>query len=427
MPIENSNGEGILHPHLEPTLRRRLSIRKWFDTLSLQHKIQLQIQPILIALLSAATIYIYQQMKSNIIYNQAQRAEGVAMQVIDNANMLMVTGAISNTDNRRLMIKKIIEGQGLASLQLVRTEQVAQQFGPGLAEEHLDDPLVKQTIENSVMAGKSIPYVSIEWVDDKPMLRVITPYIVSHSFHGTDCLTCHHGAVGSSNGASDLRIDLSENFRHLNTTVAMLVAGQAGLQLLLFFFVGWVSTLKDQQQQLDRMAHYDTLTRLPNRALLNDRFSMALAQTKRSGGKLAVCFMDLDEFKPINDNYGHKTGDLLLIKVAERIRSILRTTDTVARLGGDEFVLLFPSLLDKAECGHMLFRIVNSMALPFKINGNDIRISASIGVTLYPDDDADADGLLRHADQAMYVAKELGRNRYHFFDIAGDHHAHAIP
>ncbi len=394
-----------------PTQLKPISIRRWFDNLSLQHKIQLQIQPILVVLLSVATIYIYQQMKSTIIYDQTQRAEGVAMQVIDSANMLMVTGAISDTDNRRLMIKNIIEEQGLVSLQLVRTDRVAQQFGPGLAEELLDDPLVKQTIESSVAAGKSIPYVSIEWVNDKPMLRVITPYIANHSFHGM---------VGPSNGASDLRIDLSENFRQLNTTVAALVIGQIGLQLLLFFFVGWLSPLKNQQQQLDWIAHYDTLTRLPNRVLLNDRFSMALAQTKRSGGKLAVCFMDLDEFKQVNDNYGHKTGDILLVKVAGRIKSILRTTDTVARLGGDEFVLLIPNLLDKTECGHMLFRIVDSMALPFKINGNNIRISASIGVTLYPDDDVDADGLLRHADQAMYAAKQLGRNRYHFFDIAGD-------
>ncbi len=406
-------------------MRGFFSIRKWFDNLSLQNKIHLQIQPMLIALLSMATFFIYQQMKSNIISNQTQRAEGVAMQVIDTANMLMVTGAISNPGDRQLMIKKIIEGQRLASLRLVRTEQVVRQFGPGLPEEHLDDPLVKRTIEHSVRTGKSIPYISIELVNGRPMLRAITPYIESRGFHGTDCLACHHVAVGSSNGASDLRIDLSENFRRLDKTLTELVIGQAGLQLLLFFFIGWVSSLKSQQQQLELLAHYDMLTGLPNRALLNDRLSMALAQTKRSGGKLAVGFMDLDEFKPVNDSYGHEAGDLLLIKVAERIVSILRATDTLARLGGDEFILLFPNISGESECRHLLSRIMDSIAQPFKISGHHIQISTSIGVTLYPDDNVDADSLLRHADQAMYVAKEAGRNRFHFFDLVEDHHAHA--
>lgn len=343
------------------------------------------------------------------------------MQVIDSTNMLMVTGAISNASDRQLMIKKILEGQRLASLRLVRTDQVVRQFGPGLPEEHLDDPLVKQVIEKSVSAKKSIPYIFIERIDGKPMLRAITPYIESRNFHGTDCQSCHRIATGSSNGASDLRIDLSENFKSLNTTLEKLIGGQIGLQVILFFLIRWVSALKSQQQQFERLAHYDTLTGLPNRALLNDRLSMALAQMKRSGGKLAVGFMDLDGFKLINDSYGHEVGDLLLMKVTERIVSMLRATDTVARLGGDEFILIFPAILDEAECRQMLSRIMDSIVQPFKIRGHDIFISASIGVTLYPDDDADTDSLLRHADQAMYVAKEAGRNRFYFFDTINDH------
>ncbi|WP_051862257.1 sensor histidine kinase [Ferrovum myxofaciens] len=173
------------------------------------------------------------------------------MQVIDDANLLMVTGAISNSVDRQLMIKKIIEGQQLASLRLVRTNQVVRQFGPGLPEEHLDDPLVKQTIERSISAGKSIPHISIELVNGKPMLRAITPYITSHSFHGTDCLSCHHVAPASFNGASDLRIDLSENFRHLNSLLAWLIGGQVALQLFLFLVIGRIAALKNQQQQLE--------------------------------------------------------------------------------------------------------------------------------------------------------------------------------
>ena len=194
-------------------------------------------------------------------------------------------------------------------------------------------------------------------------------------------------------------------------------AGETSRYIALF---SDISNLKNQQQQLERLAHHDALTGLPNRTLLNDRFEMALAQTKRSGGKLAACFMDLDGFKPVNDTFGHEAGDLLLVEVAQRMLAISRATDTVARLGGDEFVLIFPHISDEAECRQMLSRIMDSITQPFNINGHDIRISASIGVAFYPDDDADGDSLLRHADQAMYVAKQSGRNQFHFFDAATD-------
>lgn len=177
-----------------------------------------------------------------------------------------------------------------------------------------------------------------------------------------------------------------------------------------------ISNLKNQQQQLERMAHHDALTGLPNRALLGDRLDMALAQTKRSGEKLAACFMDLDGFKPVNDTFGHEAGDLLLVEVAKRMLAISRATDTVARLGGDEFVLIFPDISGEAECRQMLTRIMETIGQPFEISGHEIRISASIGVAIYPDDDADGENLLRHADQAMYIAKQTGRNRFYFFD-----------
>ena len=179
-----------------------------------------------------------------------------------------------------------------------------------------------------------------------------------------------------------------------------------------------ISDIKSHQQQLERLAHHDTLTGLPNRTLLNDRFEMALAQVRRSGAKLAVCFMDLDGFKPVNDNFGHEAGDMLLVEVAQRMLSISRSTDTVARLGGDEFVLIFTDISGKAECQQMLSRVMDAIGRPFSINGHEIRISASIGVAFYPDDDGDGDSLLRHADQAMYVAKQSGRGRFHFFDAA---------
>ena len=181
-----------------------------------------------------------------------------------------------------------------------------------------------------------------------------------------------------------------------------------------------ISSIKSHQQQLEHMAHHDALTGLPNRTLLNDRFEMALAQVKRSRTKLAVCFMDLDDFKPVNDTLGHEAGDTLLIEVAQRMLAISRSTDTVARLGGDEFVLIFTDVSNKTECQMMLARVMNTINQPFNIDGHEVRISASIGVAFYPDDDEDGDSLLRHADQAMYVAKQSGRGRFHFFEKAAD-------
>ncbi len=182
-----------------------------------------------------------------------------------------------------------------------------------------------------------------------------------------------------------------------------------------------VTESRNQQRQLERLVHYDMLTGLSNRALLNDRLEMGLAQVKRTGGNLAVCFMDLDGFKPVNDTFGHDVGDAMLIEVAKRIVAISRATDTVARLGGDEFVLLLPDISDKEECRQMLLRIMEALNQPFNVNGHNIQISASIGVAIYPGDVNDGDSLIRHADQAMYIAKQLGRNRMHFFDAANDH------
>ncbi len=189
------------------------------------------------------------------------------------------------------------------------------------------------------------------------------------------------------------------------------------------YFVAIINDVTDarsKQRELEQLAHYDKLTGLPNRALLNDRLEMGLAQAKRTRGSLAVCFMDLDGFKPVNDTYGHETGDALLIEISKRILSISRATDTVARLGGDEFVLLFPEISGEDECRHMLERIMDAIRQPLHVNGNEIQISASIGIAIYPEDVNDGESLIRHADQAMYIAKQMGRNRMHFFDAAND-------
>ena len=177
-----------------------------------------------------------------------------------------------------------------------------------------------------------------------------------------------------------------------------------------------ITQIKQQQQTLEQMAHYDALTQLPNRVLFADRFTQAVARARRDKTLLAICYIDLDGFKQVNDTLGHEAGDFLLVEVADRIRRCLREEDTVSRLGGDEFALLLGDLTSEEQCEQAIERLHLSIAEPYTINDYPVSIAASSGVTMYPNDDADPDTLLRHADQAMYQAKLQGRNRYFFFD-----------
>ncbi len=177
-----------------------------------------------------------------------------------------------------------------------------------------------------------------------------------------------------------------------------------------------ITHVKEQQRRLERMAHYDPLTQLPNRILLNDRLQLALAQASRSGTVLAVCYLDLDGFKPVNDLLGHAAGDRLLVEVADRLRHCLRAGDTAARLGGDEFALVLTGISGVQDCEHTLNRLLAQLGQPFVLGGKTVAISASIGAALYPNDGYDTDALLRHADRAMYQAKQDGRNRYQLYD-----------
>ena len=177
-----------------------------------------------------------------------------------------------------------------------------------------------------------------------------------------------------------------------------------------------ISVLKEHEADLDRIAHYDVLTAVPNRRLLGDRLDQAIARARRLGKNLAVCYLDLDGFKPINDQFGHQGGDRLLVEIARRLQAASRADDTVARLGGDEFALLWNDIGREGECFQALDRILAEVSAPVILDGVAVSVSASIGVTLYPEDDVDADSLLRHADHAMYSAKQLGKNRYQLFD-----------
>jgi diguanylate cyclase (GGDEF)-like protein/PAS domain S-box-containing protein len=177
-----------------------------------------------------------------------------------------------------------------------------------------------------------------------------------------------------------------------------------------------ITALKKHEKQLERIAHYDALTGVPNRVLLSDRMKQAIAQTKRDKKLLAICYLDLDGFKPINDNFGHHTGDNVLIQITKRIIPVIRESDTLARLGGDEFVILLLGLESVEECIHCLERLLSEIAKPIVIDNLTVSVTTSIGLTIYPIDDKDPDTLLRHADQAMYTAKQSGKNRYHYYD-----------
>jgi len=177
-----------------------------------------------------------------------------------------------------------------------------------------------------------------------------------------------------------------------------------------------VSQFKKQQLELKQMAYYDALTNLPNRFLLTDRITQAILQTQRTKTYMAICFLDFDGFKPINDTYGHEAGDSLLIEMANRFQNILREGDTVARIGGDEFVFLLIGLNKINEYELAIKRILRTIAQPMMFNEDIVTLTASIGVTMYPNDDEDADTLLRHADQAMYNAKQKGKNCYYLFN-----------
>ncbi len=229
MPNEVRAAESLYRSGVAP--KSGNSIVRRFKNLSLGTKLQVLIQSVIFILMCATTYFIAQYVKELMVNAVQQRAEGVANEVIDSANMLMVTGQISDIDNRKLLIKKISETGHIVSLKLVRAEQVVKQFGEGLPEEH-----VKDGLESATIASKQAHY-GIEYRDKGPVFRAVTPYIVSHDFHGTDCLRCHQVEVGSVNGASDIEIDISDDIARYKTMLTALIVGQLVLQLILFVFI----------------------------------------------------------------------------------------------------------------------------------------------------------------------------------------------
>ena len=172
---------------------------------------------------------------------------------------------------------------------------------------------------------------------------------------------------------------------------------------------------KKSEQLIWQQANFDALTNLPNRRLLRDRWAQAVKNQTRSGLGLAFLMLDLDHFKEINDTLGHAMGDMLLIQAAQRITACLRSTDTVARLGGDEFAVIVTELAGSEPAAHLSQKIIHALAQPFQLGSESAYVTASVGITLCPGDGTDIEMLFKHADQAMYLSKSRGRNRFSFF------------
>ena len=176
-----------------------------------------------------------------------------------------------------------------------------------------------------------------------------------------------------------------------------------------------VTRSRELAEKMAHLAHHDALTDLPNRVLVNERLTQAIALARRHGRKAAVLFLDVDRFKHVNDSLGHAMGDKLLLSIAGRLLACVRITDTVSRLGGDEFLVLLPDIERSQDAARFATKILTMLALPHDIDGQELHVTISIGIGLYPEDGQDVGAVIRSADTAMYHAKENGRNNYQFF------------
>ncbi|HTI46524.1 MAG TPA: PAS domain-containing protein [Casimicrobiaceae bacterium] len=192
--------------------------------------------------------------------------------------------------------------------------------------------------------------------------------------------------------------------------------GDDGQVVSILSFVQDVSSRIQAEERLQYMATRDALTGLPNRLLLHERLTQAIAQARRNGRRVGVLFIDLDRFKNVNDTLGHRIGDELLKHVTQALSAALRETDLLARLGGDEFMVIVEDFDDPQVLGRIAQKLLDAIAQPFTIEEHDIYVTSSIGIAVYPDDSDDPDELLKHADVAMYRSKDLGRNTYQFLD-----------
>lgn len=250
-------------------------------------------------------------------------------------------------------------------------------------------------------------------------IRELTPAISDHPAfpEGHDAIRTYLGIPLQTEGAVVGLIGLANRRGGYSQALATLLSPFLQTVVTLIERERLDAANQEKQRLLHEAINIDGLTGLPNRRLLNDLFQEELAAVRQRRGSISVCFLDLDGFKSINDSQGHAVGDNVLKCVADRLRGAVRHHDVVARLGGDEFV----AILRDVEHPRVYRHILDQLRRPMHIHGHPLELSASMGITRYPNDDSDSDLLLRHADQAMYTAKESGKNCYHFFDLESHH------
>ncbi len=221
------------------------------------------------------------------------------------------------------------------------------------------------------------------------------------SYAGVPCFDSHYKIIGHLAVMDDK--PMLDKRRTLS--ILKIFAARAGAEL----------ERKRTENAMQDMAYHDALTGLPNRILLNDRLEMALISAQRNNNSAGLLFIDFDRFKQVNDTLGHDVGDKLLQAVGNRLTECLRQQDTVARLGGDEFILLFPEISQREDAGKLAQKLLEKIRPTFIIGQHELNITLSIGIALYPDDAKDAKSLIKYADEALYVAKDRGRDRYHYY------------
>ncbi|MES9946740.1 MAG: EAL domain-containing protein [Candidatus Thiodiazotropha sp.] len=263
--------------------------------------------------------------------------------------------------------------------------------------------------------------IDVREIDGHPFLRLMRPMIMKEG-----CVKCHgeHGyQVGDVRGGVGVSVPLegymkvtNEHKQNLLVGLGLIwVIGMASIQVVGRNSKQRVKERKQYEEKIWHQANFDTLTGLSNRSLFLDRLERALAYARRHDYKLALLFIDLDGFKDVNDTLGHAHGDLLLQEAAKRLQACVREMDTVSRLGGDEFTVILPELAESISAATVAGTILTSLARPYVIEGHETQLTASIGITVYPQDGDDPGMLLQNADTAMYRAKAEGRNTFRYF------------
>jgi diguanylate cyclase (GGDEF)-like protein len=445
------------------------SIPLWWQKLGLQLRLHVLIQGCLIVILVATQFWLSKQFENQVLADAQDQAQEVADGVINGLNTLMVIRTdqglvISDKEARALFIQKLGATEKIKELRIIRAKQIDTEYPEGLPQEQAVDDM-----DRSVLASGKIENRMFR-SGDKTWLRTVVPFIAKKDFRTINCLHCHRVQEGAILGAASVTVDIHSDIDFINNISSRIWVGQFMLQVILYIAIGLIvrrlakqlggdpdyvidivkqiakgnlsqeistqdgdstsilvavkqmqKQRKLAEEQISNLAFYDSLTLLPNRRLFLDRLRQSLVSSTRVEGYGALLFIDLDNFKTLNDNFGHQIGDLLLQQVAQRLVLCVRDSDTVSRLGGDEFVVMLDHLsVDAVEAarqaetvGEKIRDIVNQ---PFRLDKYVHHSSCSIGVTLFNDQQANVDELLKRADLAMYRAKDAGRNTLSFFD-----------